>query len=301
VSARSPIPAGRLAAIGRRVLAATLAIAIVISPAIDWIRTSDHPNRVPGAAGVAPAAPATRPSQAGPGITLSPLLIRPAPADVPAITYRNAPRGFPADDHSGSTAALAVGLRPRRPLPVYDAPGGHARAFLTPWISGVPVTVPIVERHRGWVAVLLPSANRRVGWLPEGGWSTVRLRDRLIVVRRSHRLIWERDGRRVRIWRVTLGSGRSPTPLGRTFVLGRARLVGSVYANTDVFALGAVPDRPDSVPTALRGAHIGIHTWYHDGELGRNTSDGCIRLTRSGQRELLAHLRAGTPVIVRDR
>jgi lipoprotein-anchoring transpeptidase ErfK/SrfK len=53
------------------------------------------------------------------------------------------------------------------------------------------------------------------------------------------------------------------------------------------------------VPTALRGAHIGIHTWYHDRELGKNTSDGCIRLTRSGQRELLANLRPGTPVIVK--
>jgi len=39
-----------------------------------------------------------------------------------------------------------------------------------------------------------------------------------------------------------------------------------VYADTDVLALGAVPDDPDSVPTALRGAHIGIHTWYHDRE-----------------------------------
>jgi hypothetical protein len=89
--------------------------------------------------------------------------------------------------------------------------------------------------------------------------------------------------------------------LGRTFILGRSRLSGEVYGDTDVFALGAVPDDVDSVPAGLRGAHIGIHTWYHDGELGRDTTDGCIRLTRSGQRAMLAKVPPGTPVVVLDR
>jgi hypothetical protein len=280
-------------------MVAALALAVVVAPSLDGIGAGDRTEQVPGAAGASPAAPASRPSQFGPEIALAPLPVRPAPADLPAIVYTKAPRGFPTDRQSGSTAALTRGLHPTRPLPVYDAPGGHPRAFLTPRMSGVKVTVPIVEQDRGWVAVLLPSANRRIGWLPEGGWSTVHLRDQLIVARRAHRMTWLRDGKRMRTWPVTLGTDRSPTPLGRTFVLGRSRLSGSVYANTDVFALGAVPDRPDSVPTALRGAHIGIHTWYHDGELRKNTSDGCIRLTRSGQRELLANLRPGTPVVVR--
>ena len=280
-------------------MAAALALAVVVPPPLDRIGAGDRTKQVPGAVGATPAAPATRLSQVGPVVASAPLVVRPAPANLPAITYTRSPRGFPADGQSGSTTALTRGLHPTRPLPLYDAPGGHPRAFLTPKISGVNVTVPIVKQDRGWVAVLLPSANRRIGWLPKGGWSTVSLRDQLIVARGAHRMTWLRDGKRKRTWPVTLGTGRSPTPLGRTFVLGRARLYGSVYANTDVFALGAVPDRPDSVPTALRGAHIGIHTWYHDGELGKNTSDGCIRLTRNGQRELLANLRPGTPVVVK--
>jgi hypothetical protein len=299
VPVRTPLAGRKRPRMGRRVMAAALAVAVVATPPIDGVWTSERPKQMSGAVGVTPSAPATRPSQVGPVVAFAPLPIRPAPANLPAITYTKSPRGFPADRQSGSTAALTRGLHPIRPLPVYDAPGGHARAFLTPEISGVKVTVPIVKQDRGWVAVLLPSANRRIGWLPKGGWSTVSLRDQLVVARGAHRMTWLRDGRRKRTWLVTLGTGRSPTPLGRTFVLGRARLYGSVYANTDVFALGAVPDRPDSVPTALRGAHIGIHTWYHDGELGKNTSDGCIRLTRSGQRELLANVRPGTVVIVK--
>jgi hypothetical protein len=102
----------------------------------------------------------------------------------------------------------------------------------------------------------------------------VELADQLIIVRSTHRLLWYRNGALVGSWSVSLGSRETPTPLGRTFILGRSSLPGYVYADTKVFALGAVPDDPDAVPTGLRGAHIGIHTWYHDRELGRNTPTG---------------------------
>jgi hypothetical protein len=228
---------------------------------------------------------------------------RPAPAGLPVIDYRPAPRGFPPDPASRSTTPLTRGLHPTTRVVAYDAPGGRPRAYLPRRILGAPVTVPVVGEQWGWTAVLLPSANRRIGWLPprSGSWVMVELRDQLIVERRAHRLTWLRDGVPVRSWRVTLGSAATPTPLGRTFILGRSRLSGAVYADTDVFALGAVPDDPGAVPAGLRGAHIGIHTWYHDGELGRNTTDGCIRLTRSGHRILLAKVPPGTSVVVVDR
>jgi hypothetical protein len=214
------------------------------------------------------------------------------------VAYRPARLGLPADPDPMSTAPPTEGLRPATTLVVHDAPGGRPLALLPPDIRGAPLTLPIVARDRGWVAVLMPSANRRIGWLPPGRWTAVPLRDHLVIVRSTHRLTWLRAGVPVRTWRVTLGVAATATPLGRTFVLGRSRLPGAVYAGTDVLALGAVPDRPRAVPAGLRGAHIGIHTWYHDGDLGRDASDGCIRLTRRGQRQLLAALRPGTPVIV---
>jgi lipoprotein-anchoring transpeptidase ErfK/SrfK len=161
--------------------------------------------------------------------------------------------------------------------------------------------MPVVQRRQGWTAVLLPSANRTMAWLPPGdGWTTVPLRDQLVVYRGSHELRWLRDGALLRSWPVTLGSPQSPTPLGRTFILGRSALPGAVYAGTDVFALGAVPDDPGSVPTSLRGAHIGVHTWYNDLTLGKDVSDGCIRLTKTGQQLLLQELAPGTEVVVLD-
>jgi hypothetical protein len=219
---------------------------------------------------------------------------------LPVIDYWPSPTGFPADPSPLSTERLTEGLRPDRRIAAYDAPGGQPRAYLDPTIRGVPITLPIVERQSGWAGVLLPSVNRTVGWVPPGPWTTVPLRDHLVIVRSTYELRWFRDGALVQSWLVSLGVDATPTPVGRTFVLGRSSLSGHVYADTDVLALGAVPDKVDAVPAGLRGAHIGLHTWYHDGELGQRTTNGCIRLTRSGQQRLLAELAPGTPVVVLD-
>ncbi|TCB96488.1 murein L,D-transpeptidase [Micromonospora zingiberis] len=225
----------------------------------------------------------------------------PAPDDLPEIDYDPAPDGFPRDPDALDTTALTRGVRPQRRLAAYDAPGGRPIAFLMPTISEVELTIPIARREAGWTAVLLPSANRRLAWLPPGGFRTVQLRDQIIVERVPYRLTWYRDGVAKRSWQVSLGQRGQETPLGRTFVLGRTPPPESVYGGVDIYALGSVPDDPESVPSGLRGAHIGIHTWYHDGELGQRTTNGCIRLTRSGQRLLLDQVPPGTPVVVVDK
>lgn len=268
-------------------LGAILAATLLTAP------SSTRPLAGPGATGDATPGPAAAPAE-------ETIAAAPPPSGLPVIDYGPAPTGFPADPTPLSTVRLAQGLHPTDRIGAYDAPGGEPLAFLAPTILGVEVTMPIVAYRAGWAAVLLPSANRTIAWVPPGPWTTAPLRDQLIVVRRTHQLIWLRDDRVVQSWKVTLGHASTPTPLGRTFVLGRSTLPGRVYAGTDVFALGAVPDRPDAVPTGLRGAHIGIHTWYHDGTLGKNATDGCIRLTRRGQQRLLAEITPGTEVVVVD-
>jgi hypothetical protein len=242
-----------------------------------------------------PAAPsAAAPSPSGPAGVPSPA---PAPGGLKTIDYTPAPKGFPADPGAGSTAAITEGLHPLKKIPVYDAPGGTARAYLAPMISGVQLIMPIVEHRGGWVAVLLPSVNRTVGWVPNGNSSMVALRDQLVVHRSAHQLTWLRDGTAQQSWTVTLGTTSTPTPLGRTFVLGHSTLPGKVYAGVDAIALGAVPDNPDAVATGLKGAHIGIHAWYKN-DFGGNKSNGCIRVPKPGQQTLLSELAAGTAIVV---
>jgi hypothetical protein len=247
-------------------------------------------------------APSTAPTVSpGPTATEAPPRVIPPKAGLPVVDYWPSPRGLPKDPDPMSLVRPAEGLHPTGQLGLYDRPGGTAKVMLAPTIRGVPLTLPIVDRKWGWVAVLVPSVNRTVAWVPPGGWRTVALRDQIVVIRSTHELRWYRDDQLVRSWRVTLGARATPTPLGRTFILGTSLLNGDVYADTKVFALGSVPDDVDAIPPGLRGAHIGIHTWYHDNDLGRNTSDGCIRLTKRGQRLLLDELVPGTSVVVVDR
>ncbi|MGK5684389.1 L,D-transpeptidase [Actinoplanes sp. URMC 104] len=220
------------------------------------------------------------------------------PQDLPRINYWDAPRGFPRDAATDSDAVVDQRLRPLRKVAVYDRPGGRPRAFLQRSISGLPVTVPIVQRRRGWVAVLLPSVNRRVGWVPDGGWQARPLRDRLVADLSERRLTWFRDGRRRAAWTVAVGSSRTPTPVGRTYVMGRTVTHGEVYAGLDALVLGAVPDDRDALSDALRNGHTAIHGWRDESAFGRSVSNGCIRVPAEVQRTLLRSIGAGTVVQV---
>jgi lipoprotein-anchoring transpeptidase ErfK/SrfK len=222
----------------------------------------------------------------------------PATGDLPVINYGRAPRGFPADPAPMSTTALTEGLHPTRKVAVYDAPDGRPLAYLTPTLAGLQLVMPVVARKSGWVSVVLPSANRTLGWLPAGGWTITPLRDQLVVALASHTLTWYREGRRMQSWTVATGTSRTPTPLGRTFILGRSAAPSSVYAGVDVFVLGAVPDDPSTLSAGLRGAHTGLHAWYSSSVFGKSVSNGCIRMPRSGQQTLLAELTSGTELVV---
>jgi L,D-transpeptidase catalytic domain len=235
-----------------------------------------------------------------PAPTPSAIRVPAAPAKLPVLDYfKRPPKGFPADAELASSAPITRALRPTRKIAVYDAPGGKALVYAAPTISGVPLVMPIVEERQGWRSVLLPSVNRTVGWVPPTGWTEVELHDQLVVHLKTHELVWLRDGLVQDKWTVALGTSRTPTPRGRTFVLARTPGHGRVYAGVDILALGAVPDHPDAVAAGLSDAHTGIHAWYDPSVFGKNVSNGCIRLPKAAQLRLVG-VPAGTEVLVVD-
>jgi hypothetical protein len=246
---------------------------------------------------VAPlAAPSAAPTASAPPPKLT---VVPAAKNLPVISYYHVPSGFPADQATSSTTPLTEGLRPNDKAAVYDAPGGKPRAFLPAVISGVDVTVPVVGRDQGWTAVLLPSVDRTIGWLAPGNWFTItQLHDQLVLNRGAHQLTWLRDGVRKESWTVATGAEQTPTPLGRTFVLGRTATDGPEYAGLDALVLGAVPEQKEALAPGLRDGHTAIHSWYRPSVFGHSVSNGCIRVPKDAQRLLLTGIPAGTPVNV---
>ncbi|GAA2898520.1 hypothetical protein Acy02nite_84480 [Actinoplanes cyaneus] len=233
-----------------------------------------------------PSVPATTPPAAKP------------PADLPVITYAAGPSGLPADPEVKSTAAVTQGLHPEKKVALYDAPGGKPRAFLPSSISGLRTVVPIVEQRDGWVAVLAPSANRRIGWVPPGGYTTETLRDQLIADLSERTLTWLRDGKEQQRWTVAIGSTATPTPVGRTYVMGTTRMRGDIYLNMDALVLGSIPEEPEKMSEAFQLAHTGIHAWYKSSVFGHNVSNGCLRMPGPAQQKLVAEVGAGTPLTV---
>lgn len=269
--------------------AAALIVALVV--AVGLARGSAPALTQPGPAVSAPAsAPAAPPSTVPPAAD--------PPDGLPVIAYAKGPRGLPADPDPESVVPVTEALRPPTRIALYDAPGGRPHAWLPPRISGLPVVAPIVARENGWAAVLVPAANRRIGWVPETGWRAEPLRDQLVVSLAARRLTWLRNGAEQDRWSVAIGTDRTPTPLGRTFVLGRTRTSGAVYAGLDALVLGSVPEEPEKLAAGLRGAHTGIHAWTNSAAFGRDVSNGCVRTPPAVQRELLAQVDPGTPVFV---
>jgi hypothetical protein len=217
------------------------------------------------------------------------------------VVYDKFQTGWQADPEPGKTTGITFGVHPLKPVAMYDKVGGKARQMAAPTIAtNVDLVMPVVLQKPGWFGVLVPSANRSIAWLPDKDLERRPLNDHIVVYRKQHKLVWLKDDKPQREWEITIGMSVSPTPLGRSYVLGRSKLASPVYAGVDVLALSSIPDDPNSVPTGLRGAHTGIHTWKHDKNLGKNTSDGCIRLTKSGQLLLLREVEPGTPVTVLD-
>jgi hypothetical protein len=243
-----------------------------------------------------PVAFSAAPASSGPPPKLT---VRKPPKDLPVISYYKVPGGFPADQASTSMTPLTDGVTPDDQVAVYDAPGGRPRAYLPAAISGVDVTVPVVGRDRDWTAVLLPSVDRTIGWLaPDAGVTHVVMHDQLVLRRGDHELTWLRDGVRKGSWTVATGAEATPTPLGRTFVLGRTRTDGAEYAGLDALVLGAVPEEKEALAPGLRDGHTAIHSWYRPSAFGHAVSNGCIRVPKAGQKELLEQIPAGTGVSI---
>ncbi|MBL0746387.1 L,D-transpeptidase [Nocardioides baculatus] len=195
-------------------------------------------------------------------------------------------------DPTGTTDGQVV--HPRRVLPVYAAPGRKPFAKVTPTQMN-DTWLPVINREAGWTQVLLPSRpNGSVGWL-----RTAQLVERHTpyVVRvhvGSRRMELVRSGETIGEWSVAVGAPETPTPTGRTFLLG------SIVDENQSFSPVILPlgTHSDTLDTYGGGpGTVALHGWTDTSVFGQAISHGCVRVPADAL-DQLRDVPLGTLVII---
>jgi len=214
-------------------------------------------------------------------------------ATLSASTTKTTVAGAPRDPDPGhATDGLVV--RVPKPLALRSSPDGPAFGKIGPRQFG-PTWLPVIHQVDGWVQVLLPSRpNGSTGWLPsdqvEHEVSPYLIRVHL--ASRSLELFFE--DRLTGSWPVAVGAPATPTPVGRTFVLGSITDPGQPYSPV-ILPLGMHSETLDTYGGGP--GTVALHTWPDSSVFGTAASHGCVRVTS----EALDHLTAvplGTLVLI---
>jgi lipoprotein-anchoring transpeptidase ErfK/SrfK len=171
-----------------------------------------------------------------------------------------------------------------------------------PW--GSPTSFLIREAYRDaagrtWLKVFLPRRpNESTGWVRR---DQVRLRPMLHQVEvdlssRTARLL--RDGRTLRSWPVGIGRQATPTPTGSFYITVKLRppQISSVYG---AWALGMSGYSDVLEQFGTGDGQIALHGTADPTDLGREVSNGCVRLDNAAITSLAQILPLGTPVTIR--
>lgn len=177
---------------------------------------------------------------------------------------------------------------------LYRKPGGAAIGVIGPEQIG-PTWLPVIDKRRGWVRVLLPSRpNRSSAWMPGSKLTWSRSPYLISVHLTSKRLELYRDGDVVDSWLIGIGQRSTPTPRGRTFVLGVFTDPAQSFSPV-ILALGS---HSEVLKTFGGGpGTVAIHGWPTSDVLGNASSAGCIRVPRQAL-DRLRDIPSGTVVLV---
>lgn len=223
----------------------------------------------------------------------------PPPLDLASLTpattdttLATAPRDdAPLEETNGDV------VRPLEVLPLYAEPGRRPFAKMPPK-QFQDTWLPVVDREDGWVKVLLPSRpNGATGWLREIRLETARSPYvvRVHLTSRTIDIVFE--GSTLGTWPVGIGKAGTPTPSGRTFLLG------SVIDDSQDFSPIILPlgSHSDTLDTYGGGpGTVALHGWPDESVFGTAVSHGCIRVPAEAL-DLLTQVPLGTLVVIDER
>jgi hypothetical protein len=194
--------------------------------------------------------------------------------------------------------AFARFLVSRRPGA--SAPLAWKLLATNPW--GQPLEYPVLAIREvdgvSWLRVRLPiRPNGSTAWVraDQVRWGTVN--ERIVVDLSSHTLRYFRNGRLRTTLTVAVGAPETPTPPGSYFVWAQVS-----YDNPNgpygAYALGlsgfsrVLLDWPG-------GGRLAIHGTSDPSDIGRDVSNGCVRVLNADLLAALQGVPLGTPVLIR--
>jgi hypothetical protein len=148
---------------------------------------------------------------------------------------------------------------------------------------------------QAWYRISVPGRpNGRMGWIP--AWS-VKLGPtvaKVMVHRRSRRIVLFWHGRRVWRGKIAVGARGMETPLGLYYATARF-----VPHNDPYLTVFAVETSGYSKLTEWPGGGVfGIHGTPEPWLLGKAVSHGCIRVSAQTARKLRRYVPLGTPIVI---
>lgn len=208
-----------------------------------------------------------------------------------STTIRRAPR----DQHHAKAPGGQV-VHPKKLLAVYNAPDGEPFAKVRPRQYG-DTWLPVIDRAPGWLRVLLPSRpNGSTGWVVADQVTQATSRYLVRVHLASRTLELFEDDTLSDSWRVAVGASATPTPTGRTFVLGQFSDPNQSFSPV-IIPLGTHSDSLDSYGGGP--GTVALHGWSDTSVFGQAVSHGCIRVPAEAL-EALRTVPLGTAVLIDD-
>lgn len=183
---------------------------------------------------------------------------------------------------------------PKEMIPIYQHPGGKKIGKVGPKQMG-DTWLPVIGKTAGWDQVLLPSKpNGSTGWIQSSKVDTASTPYLISVHLKSFKMQLFQDGKEINNWKISPGAPGTPTPTGRTFLLGSIVSPSAKYSPL-ILPLGTHSATLDSFGGGP--GTVAIHTWPTEDVLGKALSQGCIRVSHKALK-VLESIPLGTLVLI---